>query len=70
MQFWFQNLFQQGFFDGIELSVIGDIIDNRIPKIMNTSELGLDQYDFLSLLNDGSFIAPISLMRLVEIKEL
>jgi len=70
MQFWFQNFFHQGFFDGIELGVVRDVIDNRIPKIIDTRELGLDQYDFISLLNDGSFIAPMSLMRLVDIKEL
>jgi hypothetical protein len=69
MQFWFQNFFHQGFFDGIELGVVRDIIENRIPKVIDTRELELDQYDFISLLNDGSFIAPMSLMRLVDIKE-
>jgi hypothetical protein len=70
MQFWFQNFFHQGFFDGIELNIVRDIISGHIPDTINTTELGLDQYDFISLLNDGSFIAPMSLMRLVDIKEL
>jgi hypothetical protein len=59
-----------GFFDGLELSVVRNIIDGRTPDRLEYSNGLNDLYDFISLLSDGSFIAPLNLMRLIDVKDL
>jgi hypothetical protein len=59
-----------GFFDGFELNAVRDIIDGQVPRQLEYDPEINGFYDFINLLSDGSIIAPMSLMRLIDIKEL
>jgi hypothetical protein len=60
----FYKTFQGGFFDGVELKTVRSVLSSRAPTRVGVQDRGLDQYDFVSLLDDGNFVAPISLMRI------
>ncbi len=62
----FYKTFQGGFFDGVELKTVRSVLNSRVPARVRVQDGALDQYDYVSLLEDGSFVAPISLMRIVD----
>ena len=65
---WYDFFSPEGFFDGMEISPVQALIRNAIPEAI-TFDYNSMQYDFISILSDGSFMAPMSLMRPVDIKE-
>lgn len=62
----FYKTFQGGFFDGVELNAVRSVLGSSVPERVRVRDGALDQYDFVSLLDDGSLVAPISLMRIVD----
>jgi len=62
--------FNRGFFDGQELEVVRDLANGDSPRPVPVESLINESYVFINLLDDGSLIAPMSLMRLVDIKEI
>lgn len=69
MQFLCQH-FHKGFFDGLEFGILSSIIRSEIPNPIKNQEYNTEQYPYISILADGSFIAPMSLMRPVDVKTL
>jgi hypothetical protein len=67
---WYDCFGVEGFFDGLEITCVKQSLDGNLPQSYNLQDLGLQEYRFISMLNDGSFIAPMSLMRPIDIKEL
>lgn len=67
---WHISFAATGFFDGVEIKPIQQIIDNRNPETISTEEFELSGYQYISLLKDGSFICPMELMRPIDVKEL
>lgn len=67
---WHSFFGNTGFFDGMSIQPIQQLLGNGIPESIFVKEFDLSSYSYLSLLNDGSFIAPMNLMRPVDIKEL
>jgi len=67
---WYSFFGNTGFFDGMAVEPIKQILDEKIPEPIFYEEFDLSRYSYLSLLSDGSFIAPMNLMRPVEILEM
>jgi len=56
-----------GFFEGLELSIVRSLsYGEPARQVIVPAEIN-DRYDFLNLLPDGSLIAPVSLMQLLEV---
>jgi hypothetical protein len=50
-------------FDGIAISTVTSVINGTMPKMPETQEVNMAEQPFVSLLSDGSLLAPMSLMK-------
>lgn len=69
---WSNNYYTElnlGYFDGMALQEISRFIDGVKTVPFNYKNINLDKYPFISFLNDGSILIPMSLMKAKRVIE-
>ncbi len=57
---WYRHMSRDGFFDGVDIDMVRPLLSGQLPSEVQTENF--DGYPYISLLSDGSLLAPASLV--------